>query len=208
MKTKSELFYPLFLALIPILMVLALYSKIPQIVAIHFNFNFEPDGYAPKWTLFLFSGLFLLVEVFICYCINNEKFGAKENMRIYRIIAWIIPVLSVLLQFITISYALNKNLSIIRLAPLVVGTILIILGNSIPKITKPNKFCGIRLPWTMENKDNWIKTNRLFGRLTFLLGLVFILASFINLSAKFIICCILLVLIIPVFFSYQLSKDT
>ena len=52
-----------------------------------------------------------------------------------------------------------------------VGLLLCLIGNYMHTI-KPNYFAGLRLPWTLNNEDNWRKTHLLAGKLWFVGGLV------------------------------------
>jgi uncharacterized membrane protein len=39
-----------------------------------------------------------------------------------------------------------------------------VLGNYFPKL-RPNRYVGIRTPWTRKSPEVWIRTHRLFGRI-------------------------------------------
>src|SRR5205809_2888913 len=89
------------------------------------------------------------------------------------------------------------------------GLLFAFLGNNMYNI-KPNYFAGLRLPWTLENEENWKKTHQLAGRLWFFGGLFFAaLALFLsNEWAGYMGTAVLAILIlIPVFYSYNLYKN-
>jgi uncharacterized membrane protein len=68
---------------------------------------------------------------------------------------------------------------------------------------------ALRLPWTLENEDNWRKTHQLAGRLWFFGGLSFAILVFLlnEQWAVYIGAATLAILIlIPVFYSYNLYK--
>jgi uncharacterized membrane protein len=75
---------------------------------------------------------------------------------------------------------------------------------------KPNYFAGIRLPWTLENEDNWKKTHQLAGRLWFFGGVIFAAIALV-LNREYIgyfgIAILSVLVIIPVFYSYNLYKN-
>lgn len=50
------------------------------------------------------------------------------------------------------------------LAQIFMGVVMIVIGNYLPK-THRNYIIGIRLPWTLENDENWRKTHRLAGKI-------------------------------------------
>ncbi len=76
---------------------------------------------------------------------------------------------------------------------------------------KPNYFAGFRLPWTLENEDNWRKTHHLAGRFWFGGGLLSALL-FLVLPYKtafiFFIVLMLIIIFIPGVYSYQLFKKS
>jgi uncharacterized membrane protein len=74
---------------------------------------------------------------------------------------------------------------------------------------KPNYFAGFRLPWTLENEDNWRKTHLLGGKLWFVGGLFIaviclLLPPVASMVAFFTI--MFTVVLIPAIYSYRLYK--
>ena len=92
------------------------------------------------------------------------------------------------------------------LAQIFMGVVMIVIGNYLPK-THRNYIIGIRLPWTLENDENWRKTHRLAGKIWVLGGLLLFLNSFVQLYVYWVFFLTLFfVVIIPSVYSYQLSK--
>ena len=89
-----------------------------------------------------------------------------------------------------------------------ISIFLSLMGNLMINI-KPNYFVGIRVPWTLENEDNWRKTHRLGGKLWFAGGLV---AAILTIALPYqyailsFICIIGILVIIPVGYSYLYFK--
>ena len=89
------------------------------------------------------------------------------------------------------------------------GLLFALLGNNMYNI-KPNYFAGLRLPWTLENEENWRKTHQFAGRLWFFGGIGFaIIAVFMNNKwATYTGAVILgILIIIPIFYSYSFYKQ-
>ena len=89
-----------------------------------------------------------------------------------------------------------------------VGLLFAVIGNYMPNL-KPNYFAGLRLPWTLENEDNWRKTHRLAGKLFFSGGLILaIICLFTSPIASIIIffAGTMIITIIPCVYSYKLYK--
>ena len=91
---------------------------------------------------------------------------------------------------------------------IILGLFFIILGNLMHSL-KSNYFIGLRLPWTLENEDNWRKTHQLASKIWFAGGL-FILISALLLPIKMMfilmIFSILIMALIPTIYSYRLFK--
>ena len=76
--------------------------------------------------------------------------------RLKSITRWFIPILSVVVQCITISYALDSSLNLIRFIPILIGVLFVLIGNYLPKC-RQNYTMGIKLPWTLNSEENWEK---------------------------------------------------
>ena len=90
------------------------------------------------------------------------------------------------------------------------GLLFALLGNNMYNI-KPNYFAGLRLPWTLENEENWRKTHHLAGRLWFFGGLIFAVTAFFisnNLIGYIAVSMVAILIIIPVFYSYNIYKNS
>lgn len=93
------------------------------------------------------------------------------------------------------------------LGQIFMGVVMIVIGNYLPK-TRRNYTIGIRIPWTLENDENWRKTHRLAGKIWVLGGLLLFLNAFVQLYVYWVFFLILLlVIMIPCVYSYQLSKS-
>ena len=86
-----------------------------------------------------------------------------------------------------------------------VGALFVVLGNFIHSV-KPNYFVGIRLPWTLENADNWRKTHQLGSKVWVIGGILIILIALIlppELTVYVIMGIILCMVAIPAVYSYR-----
>ena len=72
----------------------------------------------------------------------------------------------------------HDPLSWARLVLSLFGLLFLFLGSQDGKV-KPNGDMGIRTRWTLTDPDVWNRTQRLFGWLTFLSGLLVLLSSFL-----------------------------
>ncbi len=171
--------------LLPILPGLILWDKLPQSMAIHFDINNKPDNFATKG--FAVFGLPLLMIALQCFCcfindINSYKHGERKKFEM--ITKWIIPVITIILQIATFCYNLGFDFEIRKVAGIIVGIILMVIGNYLPK------FDYIK-DYDMETHKAR-KVNRFIGFMTVIMGVLFIISIFLP-SIYTLICLLLLI---------------
>lgn len=194
------------LTVLPTVFEIIVYNKLPAEMAIHYDINFNPDGYGPKeLVVFGFPLLFVVLNTIVWFALNNDPKGKNINRPLLLFGTWIIPVLSCFMQFVLIMNALGAKFNFVTLLPAFIGIIFIILGNYLPKC-KQNYVAGFRTPWTLNNKENWRKTNRLAGYLMVIAGFLMVLCSFFGQFFYIVIIIILLTGIIPYGYSYYLYR--
>lgn len=120
--------------LLPILLGVALWEKLPQNIAIHFNFNNQPDNFASKgFAVFGLPALMVLLQIICCAINDFNAYKHGERKEFERVTKWIIPIMSCLLQTVTLGYSLGFNIDIRRVSVLIVGVIFLVIGNYLPK---------------------------------------------------------------------------
>ena len=75
-----------------------------------------------------------------------------------------------------------------------------ILGNYLPKCS-PNYTLGIRVPWTLDNADNWNCTHRFAGWTYTICGILILALSFLGLFWLYI-GLMLLADLLPTLYSF------
>ena len=142
--------------------------------------------------------IILLFFHFFCVAVTNIDPKAKNiNKKIFRVVLWICPLVSLVVCNTIYLFNLGYQLNIEFLCGLLVGVLYLILGNFIPKI-KPNY---IRVPWALFDSDNWYHTHRFGGKCMVIGGIVMIVTSpFQNIWILLVLCMIPCIL--PVIYSY------
>jgi len=182
------------------------YNTIPgNIVASHWNFKGEVNGYMPKfWGLFLMP--IISVALFLLFLAipkidplkkNIDKFRNYYNSLIFIILLFFfyIFLLTIIANF---GYQFNMNYALIP----ALGILFIFIG-AIMKKMKRNWFMGIRTPWTISNDEVWKKTHDLGSVLFILAGIAAIVGIFFQEYLWwFILVPILVAAIVPVVYSY------
>lgn len=193
------------LTLLSILVGLLLYNRLPARMAIHFGLNDSPNGFATKtWAICAIPILMLLLQLLVFYLIAHESKSGSLNFKIANITLWFIPIIVNVTSYSIYAFALGYPLKMSFVFNILFGLIMVIFGNYLPK-TRPNSQIGFRLPWTLNNNVNWQKTHRLAGWLMLLSGL-FLLVTALNQTMSLFIIIILIDLIVPIIYSYYLSK--
>ncbi len=128
------------ITLLPIVAGLLLWPQLPDEIAVHFNFYNEPDRFASK--AFAVFGLPLIMVALQCFgcLVTDFQAGKKgQNRKLEQVSKWIIPLMSVLLQAFTLSYALGVAVDPRKTAFLILGIVFVALGNYMPKYKSVNE---------------------------------------------------------------------
>ena len=191
--------------LLPILAGLVLWDQLPEQTPTHWNASGEVDGWSSKaFAVFGLPAIMLAIQWLCVLGTASDPKKAEHPKKILQLILWFIPVLSVLLFTITYMVALGKEVRIEVVMPIFVGLILAIIGNYLPKC-KQNYTIGIKLPWTLNDEENWNKTHRFAGWLWMFGGIVIMLTGIFGSFWIFAIVVALMVLA-PVIYSYILHR--
>lgn len=199
---------------LPAVFLAVLWNKMPETVPMHYNFHGEVDRYGSKNELMLTTGLLIGVSLVLYLFVSNmyridPKRKASANKSQLHRVAFSVSVFLTAINCIIIFSSFHQDIKwTMRLILAGVGLLFTILGNYMHTI-KPNYFIGIRLPWTLENEENWRKTHLLAGKLFFSGGLLIILMSFIipvPLIFPVFTAFTVLTCVIPCVYSYQLYK--
>ena len=127
---KKSLFLSVAICLLPILIGVYYYDALPEQIAVHFNVNGEPDDFVSKTRAIIDLPIFFAIgQVIISLVVDFDKTPKKGAL----IAKGIIPLISVLVQGGIVAYALDNNFNVPQLTVFVIGIVVIILGNYLPK---------------------------------------------------------------------------
>ena len=204
-KNLKVLIITSIIILLPILAGIALWDQLPAPMPSHWNAAGEVDGWSSKPFAVFGLPLILLAAQWLCMlgtCADPKK--NNHPQKILHLVLWIIPVLSVVMHtfvyLITLGYGVRMEVAM----PILIGLIFAIIGNYMPKC-KQNYTIGIKIPWTLNNEENWNKTHRFAGWLWTVCGILIMLTGFFGGVWVFLPITILMVLA-PVVYSYILHR--
>lgn len=198
------------LCLVPILFSLLVYDKLPQQIPIHWNINGEIDTYAPKFMGAIgLPAIIAVINVVLHVFVYNDPKRQNFSKRMKMIVLWMLPIISLTLNIITILICLGFDIDIHVVVPILVGILIMVMGNYLPKC-KQNYTMGIRIPWTLAHEDNWNKTHRLAGFLYVIAGFMMICNTIFLFANWFfvIIVAVVTIAIIPIIYSFYLYQKT
>ena len=204
----------------PVIAVPAVYlgivwKQLPDRVPVHFNIEGQPDRYGSKTELLVVLAVMIVVNLLVYLLLTNihridpKRKYAEENMpkmrRLAFAVACFLSAISCIIILSTLRAGFSMGVSYILVA---VGLLFSFIGNYMYTI-KPNYFAGLRLPWTLENEENWRKTHQVAGKLWFGGGLLLaMLALVLPDKAAFIVFLAggALLVMIPVIYSFRLYQ--
>ena len=204
-KNLPKLIITSLIILIPIFIGLILWDKLPEQVPVHWNVNGAVDGYATKTQAVILLPLVLVAFQWICVLVTLLD-PKKQNIndKMFTLVLWIIPVISLLCNSLVYATALGHKVSVEIIMPLFMGALFVIIGNYMPKC-KQSYTLGIKLPWTLEDEENWNKTHRMAGFLWVTGGVVIMATAFLGAFWLFFVVSIPMV-VVPFVYSYCLYK--
>lgn len=171
--------------LLPILLGVALWNELPESIAIHFDINNNPDNFAPKaFAVFGMPMLMVVLQVICCIINDFNAYKHGERKKFTAVTKSIVPFMSVVLQTLTLGYALGWNIDIRKFVCVIVGVILIVIGNYLPK------FDYVKNADVDTEKAR--KINRFLGFETVVMGLLMIVSIFFPPVAS-VVCLVLLI---------------
>lgn len=199
----------------PALYLALVWKQIPAEVPLHFNMRGEADQMGGKEDLLTLVTILTALNIMLHLLLNNahridpKRYAASNKERLSRIAFAVVVFLSTLLCFILYNTSRGSMHLHAGLVLAATGLLLAVTGNYMVNL-KPNYFAGLRLPWTLENPENWRKTHALGGRLFFAGGLLLAgVCAFLPAPAAFIFFVVVMVIIIfiPVLYSYRLYRQ-
>lgn len=188
------------ICLLPILLGVALWHELPETMAIHFDINNNPDNFASKpFVVFGLPIMMAFLQIICCFIndINALKKGERKKFELAT--KSIIPAMSIILQVVTLGYGLGWNIDMRKVAMVIVGVVLVVIGNYLPKFDYIKNY-----DIEMEKAR---KINRFLGFETVILGVLHIISIFLPPFAS-IICLVLFIpyVIISVLYGIKVVK--
>lgn len=207
MKNKKQMAVMLLICLIPMIVGIILYPQIPDKIVTHWNFNGEPNGWSSKLVGVIIMPLVLTVlTLFMPKLLAMDPTNKDMDYKLKNCTIWIIPIITFVCSSLTLLSALGKQVKIEVIIPMIAGLMIAIMGNYMPK-AKQSYTVGIKLPWTLNDEENWNKTHRLGGFVFVLGGLAIAISSLFECRGVIMMASLLSMIFIPIIYSYMLYRN-
>ena len=167
--------------ILPLIYTGTIYSSLPETIPTHFNLLGKADSYGNKTNIWFISLLLAAVSAGVYLLIKNlpridPKKTAKQSPELYNKIAIALVLFFCAINLVIVYSSLNRSTNINNIIFPMVGLLFVVMGNYMHSV-KPNYFVGFRIPWTLENEDNWRKTHQLAGKLWVAGGLLITIST-------------------------------
>lgn len=181
MKNRKQTAFLWAAALLPLAMVAAVWTLLPETVPLNWGIDGTVNQYGGRWTLWLVALANPLVLLLMRYAprldpkqANYQKFtGSYRAFQLAFCLFMDVTIGAVLAEILR-----PGSVRITVVVQLLIAALLLFVGNMMPKF-RQTFFCGIRTPWTLSSDRVWAKTHRLGGRL-------FVAAGFAVLAGAFL----------------------
>ena len=170
--------YNVIMLLLPFLVLPFLWDQLPAQLPTHWNLQGEVDGYSSRTMGSIILPLINIgTYLLLLYlpAIDPKKRITIDQKPIPTLRTLTVVLLLGLHSWILAS-AMNAGIQSQGWLYLGLSAFFVVVGNYLRTI-KPNYFIGIRVPWALENADNWRKTHRI-GSYVWVAGGLLLLVSF------------------------------
>ena len=204
-KYKKTLIITTLVLLIPVLVGLLLWDRLPDPMPSHWDINGEVDGWSSKaFTVFGLPALMIALQWVCIFAAQSDPKHENYNPKMMNLAFWVCPAIGLLLCSMVYPAALGYSVPIEKIMPLFLGALFIVVGNWLPKCQQTYTM-GIKLPWTLADEENWNATHRFGGKVWFFGGLLTMLTAFWG-SFWLLMAILAGLVILPAVYSYLYYK--
>ncbi|HAL09699.1 MULTISPECIES: SdpI family protein [Mammaliicoccus] len=195
-------------------------SVISWIIALPFLPNSIPMQYSASgeinWSANKLIAAIVMIGIMIfCYVVTNIKIAKDTDQEKFSNVASLNELLNPLgqgfiyvISLIMIFNGLGHNISANFIIPVLVGLLLIITGNYLPKVPKNNSL-GIKNKWTKASEFVWKKTHRFAAVIYIIGGIVMFILGLLNIiNSAITITLAILIVLLPFLYSWMTYQSS
>lgn len=191
-----------------VLFSLAVYSRLPNEVPVHWGFSGEPNRFGSR-----LEGAFLMPAMMIALLAIMRWYPSRDprsaNIAKFRdaydtVVAGTIALLAGI-HVVALGSALGWRVDMTTVVLVALGALFILLGNLLP-LARSNFIFGIRTPWTLSSESVWTRSHRVGGYAMVAAGLITIVCAFVArpIGLAVALVSVLVSTVVPVVYSYLL----
>lgn len=216
MKKKKTVYY--ILTYLPLVVALIAFPYLPEKIPAHYGFDNQVDRWGSRYEALMFPMMSLLMGYFL---LGMAKLAAKkkehgeDDKNATIIVGILVLVLFNALNIYFLYTGLEQvedlssiSLGIEQLVFGIVGVLMIITGNIMPKLGM-DSMIGLRTPWSMKNEATWKKCQHI-GRISFIIGGIIMIGICIAMKGTLCLFSVLgvwaILIVIDVFLTYKVAK--
>lgn len=147
--------------------------------------------------------LVLFTHLLLIFVTGKDKKNEEQNEKVFRMVFWICPLISVFSAGINYWVASGREYGIELFVFAMLGVLFIVIGNYLPKC-KQNYTIGIKIPWVYTSEENWNRTHRFGGKVWVLGGVLFLFCAFLpdRMRMTALLLLVFVVVLIPMIYSF------
>lgn len=206
-ENRKTLIITSIITMIPAVIGAILWDRLPDVMATHFGFNDQPDGFGGKAFVVFAMPLIMLALLWAGAFITAHD-PKKQNIsgKMFSLVLWIVPAVSLMMAAVLYPYNLGYRMDMTFIMGIALGLMFVIIGNYMPK-ARPNYTIGIRVPWTLSDEDNWNRTHRLAGFIWVAGGVLIIILTLMGVMRESVIMLPIVagMVAVPVIYSFVIN---
>ena len=182
------------------------WGRVPDRLPVHWDIAGDVDRWGSR-----FEGLLIMPAVMLFTWMLMRVLPAADPRRhnfakmagTYETVITLALASQLAIHLALVATALGHAVPIGRVVPLVVGVLLIGMGNVLPR-ARPNWWFGVRTPWTLSSDRVWTRTHRVAGYAMVAAGFAFILTAAVDApwARGMLIACAGVAALFPIAYSY------
>lgn len=182
----------------------------PDTVPVHWNQNWEVDGYGSRYMYFILICIPIAVYygMTLTKKIDPKKLNIEKRKKTYRLLQCGLTIFFLVLVAFFEYMIFNPGQDGQQFILLLMAILLIGMGNYLPKVPQ-NYFFGVKTPWTLASEYVWNRTHKISGYAFVILGLIIMLCAFIQFQYGYMVLMVgvILITVIIYVYSYYLFKQ-
>ena len=207
-KNKGYMIVSSLVILIPMIVGLLLWEKLPETMATHFDTNGEANGWSSKpFAVFGIPLLLIALQWIGLLATSADPKRRNIHPKVLTLMLYTVPAVALVTLGLIYATALGTQINTTQFLYPFLSLVFILVGNYLPKC-RQSYTMGIKLPWTLANEENWNKTHRMAGPLWMLCGLATLPCFFLprEFAITLLFAALFTAVLVPTIYSFLLAK--